>query len=120
MPPGDFSIVTAISGEFAFDGTGEDFALRIGAVSAFKGIRYWSASDGCWQTFITDSTTLSAPDPEARRPDFTLDELKSGKDPDFLRADDRSSRPVLYRMRVSEAGPDRPGTAGGAPAPDRL
>jgi hypothetical protein len=106
-PPGDFSIVTAISGEFAFDGTGEDLLARIGAVSAFTGIKYWSAGDERWKTFITDSTALSGPDPKARRPDFTLDELKSGRDLYFLRADDRTSRPVLYRLWVSEAGPDR-------------
>jgi hypothetical protein len=106
-PPGDFSIATALSGAFEFDGSSDELLARFGALSDWKGIKYWSFADGRWQTFITDSTALKTGDAKARRPDFTLDELKARQDLYFLRADDRSSRPVIYRMRVDEAGPDR-------------
>ncbi|HWA79142.1 MAG TPA: DUF6675 family protein, partial [Acetobacteraceae bacterium] len=106
-PPGDFTILTVLSGAFAFDGTGDDLLARFGAVSAFKGIQYWSRSDDRWETFITDAAALEDASPRGRRADFTLDELKAGGDLYFLRADDRSSRPVVYVLHVDEATPDR-------------
>ncbi|QEX15436.1 hypothetical protein FRZ44_07200 [Hypericibacter terrae] len=106
-PPMDLNLVTALSGTFAFDGGGDELLARFGAASDWKGIRYWSASDRRWETFITDSTALEGFEHQQRRPDFTLAELKSGTDFYFLRADNRSSKPVVYRMQVAEAGPDR-------------
>ena len=106
-PPGEFSILTVLSGEFAFDGTGDDLLARFGAVSSWTGIKYWSRSDERWQTFITDQAAVTDGSGKTRRPDFTLDELKAGADLFFTRSDDRSSRPVIYRMHVDEATPDR-------------
>jgi hypothetical protein len=80
---------------------------RFGASSAWKGIRYWSSTDERWETFITDSAALVDFEHRKRRPDFTAAELKTGADFYFLRSDNRSSDPVIYRMRVAEAGSDR-------------
>jgi hypothetical protein len=106
-PPLPFNLVTALSGEFKFDGVVDELLARFGALSRWKGIRYWSLSDRRWETFITDSAALADPSPQGRRPDFTPAELKTGADFYFLRSDDSTSAPVIYRMRVAEAGPDR-------------
>ena len=106
-PPGEFTIVTVLSGAFHFDGTGDDLLARFGAASSWTGIRYWSASDERWRTFITDQAAVTDASGKTRRPDFTLDELKAGADLYFARSDDRSTRPVIYRMHVDEATPDR-------------
>jgi hypothetical protein len=106
-PPLPFNLVTALSGEFKFDGDADELLARFGAVSGWKGIRYWSLSDRRWETFITDSAALEDPNGQARRPDFTPAELKTGADVYFLRSDDSTSDPVIYRMRVAEVGPDR-------------
>lgn len=106
-PPLPFTLVTALSAQFKFDGGVDELLARFGAASAWKGIRYWSSSDGRWETFITDSAALDDAKHQRRRPDFTPAELKTGADFYFLRSDNRSSDPVIYRMRVAEAGPDR-------------
>jgi len=106
-PPGEFTILTVLSGAFDFDGTGDDLLARFGAASSWTGIKYWSASDERWQTFITDQAAVTDASGKTRRPDFTLDELKAGADLHFARSDDRSTRPVVYRMHVDEATPDR-------------
>jgi len=106
-PPGDFTIVTVLSGAFAFDGTGDDLLARFGAASSWTRIKYGSASDERWQTFITDQAAVTDASGKTRRPDFTPGELKAGSDLYFTRSDDRSTRPVIYRMHIYEATPDR-------------
>lgn len=106
-PPMDLNLVTALSGSFAFAGGGDELLARFGAASDWKGVRYWSASDRRWETFIIDSAALVDFEHQQRRPDFTPAELKRGGDFYFLRADNRSSTPVIYRMQIAEAGPDR-------------
>lgn len=49
---------------------------------------------------MTDAGALAGPDARQRRPDFTLGELRAGADLFFLQQDNRSSDPVVYRMRV--------------------
>jgi hypothetical protein len=106
-PALDFNLVTAASASFAFDGDADALLARFGALSDWTGIRYWSFSDHRWKVFITDSAALEDPKSKKRRPDFTAAELETGADFYFLRSDDQSSDPVIYRMRVAEAGPDR-------------
>jgi uncharacterized protein DUF6675 len=106
-PPLPFNLVTVLSAQFKFDGGTDELLARFGALSGWKGIRYWSRSDQRWGTFITDSAALVDFEHQRRRPDFTPAELRTGADFYFLRSDDSTSDPVIYRMRVAEAGPDR-------------
>ena len=106
-PPLSANLVTAVSGQIKSEHGADELLGRFAAVSGWKGIRYWSASDRRWETFITDSVALADPSAQKRRPDFTPAELKSGADFYFLRSDDSTSDPVIYRMRVAEAAPDR-------------
>jgi hypothetical protein len=106
-PPLAVNLVTAVSGQIKSEDGADELLGRFAAVSGWKGMRYWSASDRSWETFITDSVALADPSPQKRRPDFTPAELKSGADFYFLRSDASTSDPVIYRMRVAEATPDR-------------
>ncbi|MEA2781147.1 MAG: hypothetical protein QOK29_2691 [Rhodospirillaceae bacterium] len=102
-----FTVLTALAGHFRFDGSVDDLLARFGAQSAWDGIMYWSATDGRWETLITDAAALDSSNPQQRRTDFTLPELKSGADLYFLQKDNRSSDAVTYRMRVTAVEPNR-------------
>jgi hypothetical protein len=102
-----FTVLTALAGRFRFDGGADDLLAKFGAQSAWRGIRYWSVTDGRWDTLITDAAALDRPNPQRRRADFTLPELKSGANLYLLQKDNRSSDAVIYRMRVTAVEPDR-------------
>jgi hypothetical protein len=102
-----FTVLTALAGSFRFAGTADDLLLRFGALSAWRGIQYWSVTDGRWDTLIADATALEGSSPARRRSDFTLRELKSGANLYFLQRDNRSADAVIYRMRVEAIDTDR-------------
>ena len=102
-----FTVLTALAGSFKFDGTANDLLRRFGAISAWRGIQYWSVTDGRWDILIADATALDGTDPRSRRADFTLSELKPGAPLYFAQQDNRSSGAVVYRMSVDAIRPDR-------------
>lgn len=102
-----FTLLTALAGRFHFDGTVEELLAKFGAQSAWRGIRYWSVTDGRWEVLITDAAALDRTDHQRRRADFALSELKPGADLYFLQQDNRASGAVTYRMRVQSIEPER-------------
>ena len=102
-----FTILTAFAARFRFAGNVDEFLQRFATQSAWRGIKYWSVTDGRWDTLITDAGALSGADSRFRRLDFTLPELKSGKSLYFLHQDNRSPSAVIYRMRIVSADADR-------------
>jgi hypothetical protein len=107
IPDGEFKMVVAVSGTFRFDGDADKLLERIGAASAMQGIRYWSVTDKKWRELITQSAAVDSPSSVQRRADFSAAELKQGQDLFFVQRDSRSTREVVYRMRVLEATKDR-------------
>lgn len=95
-------VLVALSGRFAYKGSTDDLLKRFGAISTLKGLKYWSVTDGGWRTLITSAEALEAPEPGHSRPDFTLAEMKSGKDLYFAQQDNRTSEEVVYRMQVRD------------------
>jgi hypothetical protein len=102
-----FTLLTALSAKFDFEGDADQLLARFAAISAWRGMKYWSAGDGKFLTLITDSAAVDSSDAERRRPDFSKDEMKPGKDLYFVQDDNRSSGDVTYRMRVIEKERDR-------------
>jgi len=98
--------LTAVAGSFRFSGSADDLLGRFAAISSWRGIQYWSISDGSWETLITDSAAVGDESGDNRRPDFTVSELKTGNDLYFVQRDNRSSGDVVYRMNVVESGLD--------------
>jgi len=107
--PGEqrFRLLIGIAGQVRRDGDVERFLDRAGAISRLRGLSYWSISDQAWRVLVTDAAALDGPDPARRCADFSADELKAGQERFFLQADRRIPRPVVYRLRVLERGPDR-------------
>jgi hypothetical protein len=100
-------LLVALAAQFSHGGQADALLLRFGAISSLKGLRYWSVTESAWRTLITDAVALNGPDLGAKRGDFTLAELRSGKALYFAQSDNRASGAVVYRMDVKDIGPTR-------------
>jgi len=98
-------LLIAVAGTFRTNSSSDALAARFAAISATKGVKYWSASDKDWRVLIEDAAALTAD--RQRRADFTVEELMSSQDLYFGQQDNRSSSFVVYRLRVSEITADR-------------
>jgi hypothetical protein len=102
-----FKLMIALAGRLPGPRSADEVLARFGAVSALAGIRYWSVSDGRWQTLIAASTPLDAPNIDRRRGDFLPAEMRDGQERFFAQRDNRSSNDVIYGLRVREASRER-------------
>lgn len=100
-----FTSFAVVVGTFQAEGI-EAVLERIGAISAYKGMRYWSVSDRRLEPLVTDAFSVETPGPNNRRPDFTPNEMQVDRDLFFVEHDNRSSDPVIYRIRVVERSAD--------------
>lgn len=101
---GNYRFIAAIAGPLRLADAGE-FLDRLGAISSTIGMRYWSESEDAWRVMIEDATALSGEDREPRG-DFTKHEMRGGMPLYFRDKDNRSSRPITYRMQVLKASED--------------
>ena len=106
-PVAQYRMLVAAAGSFRHDGDAAALLARFGAVSTKRGLRYWSVTDKAWQVLVTDAAALAGPQAAQRRADFAAAEMSAGAELFFEERDNRSSGPVVYRMRVLEAGADR-------------
>ena len=100
-------VLVAVAGSFPFTGSADDLLARFGAVSALKGLKYWSVTEGGWRTLITKAAALEGANVDRPRSDFTLAEMRSGADLYFAQSENRAGGDVVYRMRVRDFGPNR-------------
>lgn len=100
------NLLVALAGTFNYAGSVDGLLDRFGAVSAVRGIRYWSVTDNDWRVLITETAGLDGPESNHRRPDFTASEMKLGLDLYFVQRDSRTTGEIVYKMRVREAGAD--------------
>ena len=96
--------VVALAGRFRHDGELDELAARFGAVSAQAGLTYWSTTEQAWRPLISEAAALSAADPDARRPDFGADDVRSGETLYFTQNDTRSSGMNVYRLTALDPG----------------
>jgi hypothetical protein len=106
-PARRFDLVLALAGAFRSDATAEELLARIGAVSSQRGVSYWSITDHRWRVLIEDAYALTTADLRERRSDFTASEMKGGADLYLAQKDNRSTSPVIYRMRVQTLAPEQ-------------
>ena len=99
--------LVALAGKFRFEGNADDLLTRLGAISALRGIRYWSVSDNEWQTLIEHATALDGPDLSRQRHDFVAAELKKSRSVYFAHDDNRTAGEVIYRLDIRELTPAR-------------
>jgi hypothetical protein len=105
--PVDPDMMVALAGSFAYDGDFDGLLARVGAISATKGVRYWSTTEKSWQPLVTDAFALSGPDAALRRADFMAAQITKGQTLYYAQSDNRSSGKTVYRARVLAAGSER-------------
>lgn len=88
-----------LAGSFRFDGDLSGFLTRVGSVSTLREIRYWSVTEKRWRPLVYGSAALAAPEPQARRADFTAEELTPGTRRHYWVNDSRLG-PVIYEQEI--------------------
>jgi hypothetical protein len=104
-PASHYRFVIAAAGRV--DASDDDeLRRRLGAISAMKGLRYWSVTESSMQVLVKDAAALSGPG-GGKRDDFAAREIRAGAELYFVQEDNRSSEPVTYRMRVLDVAAGR-------------
>jgi hypothetical protein len=101
-----FTTLEVTVARFRHSSGAESLLRRVGAISEFAGMRYWSITHKRWQRLIVDAYAISGPDGDLRRGDFSQDEIAEGKVLYFHQEDNLSGK-ANYRMRIRNASPDR-------------
>ena len=96
-----FTVMVETEGLSARAETADAVLARLGQISAYPSIRYWSATRERWRDLIPDAAALHEPDPVSRRADFSAAELRAG--PQYFWQEERTPLDaVTYRVRVRE------------------
>ena len=101
-----FAALVTTAARFQNSSDADGLLRHIGAISKFKGIRYWSTTHKQWQTLIVDAYALSGSQANQRRADFTPDEMKKG-DVLYFQQTDNLSGSAVYQLHIVEATADR-------------
>ena len=104
--PSESPTVLALAARFRFRGGIEELRRRIGAVSATKGILYWSATQKKWKQLVLEAHASAGPESDEGRPDFSAHEIAQGRTLFFHQVDNLLGD-VGYRMRIRNSGKDR-------------
>jgi len=104
---GRMALVVALAVRFDGAKSLEDIATRIGAISATEGLPYWSITDRQWRALISESFAIDDPITRRRRPDFTAQEIMSGRMLYFAQNDTRSTGLNIYSLSARLAGTGR-------------
>lgn len=96
----------AVSGRFRHDGTLEDLLTRLGSVSQYTSIKYWSWSKHRWRQLFEKTAALSAPVRTAERSDFKADEFREENQLFILQNEAGSVGEVIQRVSIIDRTED--------------
>jgi hypothetical protein len=102
-----FEQLVGLAGRLPADMRVEDLLARLGAISQWTGIRYWSVTRGTCRPLIEEAHALAGPEESARRGDFAPAEMVAGEDLYFFQDDNGPGGGAVYRMRLREVAPGR-------------
>jgi hypothetical protein len=105
--PQEADMLVALAGSFRLEGDLDAVLARIGAISAKKGVRYWSTTEKEWKPLVTDAFALGSPDPASRRADFAPAQWTAGQSLYYAQADNRTAGVIVYRDLVRSAERER-------------
>jgi hypothetical protein len=96
-----FPNVAAVSGSLDMP-QASTFLERLGSVSKFAGMTYWSVTERRIGVLITESFAVPFAQGIGRRPDYSIQEMQAGRNLFFSEHDNRLPEPVIYRLRILE------------------
>lgn len=99
----EFVLLVAVSARFFYAGSADALLARVGAVSATKGMTYWSQTDQRREVLVTDAAAVDGLATQKRRADFSLAELHAGQPLYFVQHDNRATNDVPYQLRLRAA-----------------
>lgn len=102
-----FTVLVATAGRFRHAGDGDDLLGRMGAISGFEAIRYWSVTRGRWNDLVSRAYAVEGAAGEARRADFSLAEMQVGRRLYFRQIENTPAGDVVYGIRIAERAPGR-------------
>jgi len=100
-----YSTLVATAGRFRIGTETSDIRRRIGAISEFKGVLYWSTTHQKWQPMIVDAYAVTGAKGQ-RRKDFSPGEISEGSVLYYQQTDNLSGK-AMYRMHIISASPNR-------------
>jgi hypothetical protein len=101
-----YSTLVATAGRFRVASGNSAIRRRIGAISEFEGVLYWSTTHQKWQPMIIDASAVTAATKGQRRKDFSPDEISEGSVFYYQQTDNLSGK-ATYRMHIITAASDR-------------
>jgi hypothetical protein len=105
-PDSRSKLVVALAGSFRFNGPIAQLVERVGAISAFRTVRYWSITDKAWRPLANAASALTGPNKADRRADFSSSDLIRNTTQYYWEDDSRSGE-IVYRLNVLESTSDR-------------
>jgi len=103
----EFELLVRVTASFssALDATG--LLARMGAVSALKGMPYWSFTEKKRQALIRESYAIDRPATMTPRADYSPAELRSGAELYFAQSDNRAATLMPYSLQLLPSGPQQ-------------
>ncbi len=95
--PANVAFVILTSGSFRSNDSVEDIAKRIGTISAYHDILYWSHTRQAWRPIMPEAYALATADPESKRANFTAAEMLDHAPHYFWQS---ASGKFAYRLQV--------------------
>ena len=103
----DVELLVRVTARFHAALDGVAMLGRLGAVSALKGMPYWSYTDKKRQLLVSESYAVDNPVSMKARADFSAAELRSGALLFFAQSDNRATTLTPYSLQLLSHSPDR-------------
>lgn len=103
----EFELLVRVTAGFASALDVNGLLGRIGAVSALRGMPYWSFTDQRRLPLIRESFAIDKPASMTPRADYSAAELRSGAELYFAQSDNRAATLVPYSLQLLPSAPDR-------------
>ena len=100
-----FSTLVATAGHFRSPRGIDAIRRRIGAISEFDGMLYWSTTHQKWQPMIFNASAMTGSEKGQPRRNFSTDEISEGSAYYYQLTDNLAGK-AMYRIRIIAASPD--------------
>ena len=97
--PANVSFLIVTAARFRHEGGVEEIAGRLGAISRYREMPYWSHTRKVWRPLMLEAFALANTDVNSKRPDFAPAEMLDGQPHYFWQS---ASGKFAYRVQVRE------------------